>query len=235
MRRSRLIYIVFFLLPVLIIAQIDEFQQEFTKVSQQYFSQRIIKVTQHFLFSLGSADAVPFDSGYCYIEKNGSMMHYQFNGVESFSDGKYLVRISNPSKYMVVSRIIHADSSAPALIFSKGFSSFKNVEKKKSVVDFSQWKLTGGTLGVLTADITFDSRENRIRNIIAELSPDHPFVSQISQNSSGKRSEVFIRIDYAYSKEISKEQPQLSDFINVKNDLITPAEKFKDYQIKFIK
>jgi len=50
MRRSRLIYIVFFLLPVLIIAQIDDFQQEFTKVSQQYFSQRIIKVTSTFSF-----------------------------------------------------------------------------------------------------------------------------------------------------------------------------------------
>jgi len=37
-------------------------------------------------------------------------------------------------------------------------------------------------------------------------------------------------------KEISKEQPQLSDFINVKNDLITPGLKnVKDYQIKFIK
>jgi len=235
MRKYLLLFIVFFLIPVLAIAQIDEFQKEFTKVSRQYFSQSIIKVTQHFLFSLGSADTVPFDSGYCYIEKNGSMMHYQFNGVESFSDGTFLIRISNPAKNMFVSRIIHADSSAPALIFSKGFSNFKNVEKKKSVVDFSQWKLTGGTLGVFSADITIDIRENRIRSIIAELSPDHPFVSQISQNSSGKRSEVFIRIDYTYLKEISKEQPQLSDFINVKNDLITPAEKFKDYQIKFIK
>jgi len=235
MKKSALLYIVFFLIPALAIAQIDEFQQELIKANQRYLSQRTIKVTQHFLFSLGSADAAPFDSGYCYIEKNGPLMHYQFNGVESFSDGIWLIRISNPAKYMVVSRNDHADSSALALIFSKGFSNFKNIEKRKSGSEFSQWKLTGGTLGVLAADITFDSRETRIRNIIAELSPDHPFVSQISPNSSGKRSNVFIRIDYAYTTEISKEEPRLSEYIHIENDSVTPAEKFKDYQIKFIK
>jgi hypothetical protein len=235
MTNTMLLYSAFWLLPTLVMAQMDEFQQEFMKSNQRYLSERNIKVTQHYLFSLDSAAAIPFDSSYCYIEKNDRIIHYKFNGAESFSDGTYLIRISNPGKYMVVSRNSHADSSALKIFFSEGFSGFKNVEKKNIIGELSQWKLTGGTYGVLAVDITINTQEARIRNILAELSADHPFVSQINPRKSGKPHNVFIRIDYTYTTELSKEQPQFSDFIHVENDVVTPVEKFKDYQIKFIK
>jgi len=234
-KNARLLYIIFLLIPSLAIAQMDEFQKEFMEVNQRYLSEKNIMVTQHYLFSLDSAAAVPFDSGFCYIKKYDRMMHYMFNGVESFNDGTYLIRISNPDKYMIVSRSIHQDSSALGFIFKEGFSNFKNVVKKNINNELSKWNLTGGTLGVLAADIIFDSRETRIRNILVELSPDHPFISQINPRKSGKPQNVFIRIDYTYTTELSKEQPQLSDYIHVENDTVTQAEKFKDYQIKFIK
>ena len=230
-----LYYIVFLLMSSLAFAQMDEFQQVFMKANQRYLSEKNIMVTQHYLFSLDSSSAVPFDSGYCYIVKYDRMIHYMFNGVESFNDGTYMIRISNPDKYMIVSRSIHQDSSALGFIFKKGFSYFKNVVKKNISNELSQWNLTGGTLGVLAANITFDSRETRILNILVELSPDHPFVNQINPRKSGKSQNVFINIDYSYTTKLSKEQPKLSDYIHIENDTVTQAEKFKDYQIKFIK
>jgi len=235
MRKVAVLYIVFLLLPSLALAQMDEFQKEFMKANRKYLDEKAISVTQRYLFTLGVADAAPFDSGYCYIEKNELKIHSEFNGVESFSDGMYVIRISNPAKYMVVSWSKPSDSSAPAFMFSEGLAGFKNVEKKNAGTELSQWKLTGGTQGVIALEITFDTRESRIRKISAELSPDNPLVSQIRPQSSGIRPQMFIRIDYTYSTELSKEQPQLSDYIHVENDLVTSAEKFKDYQIKFIK
>jgi hypothetical protein len=136
---------------------------------------------------------------------------------------------------MIVSRSNPADTSAPASIFSEGLSGFRNVEKKNGGVELSRWKLSGGISGVPALEFTFDTKENRIMNILAELSPDHPFVSQLTPHGPGIKSDVFVRIEYTYSNELSIEEPRLSDFINVKNDVITPAEKYKDYQIKFVK
>ena len=231
----RLLYIIFWLVPAFAIGQINEFQQEFMKANQRYLAEKNIKVTQRYLFSLDSATAAPFDSGYCYIEKYDRIMHYIFNGVESFSDGMYLVRVSNPDKYMVVSRTIQTDSSAVLFFFKEGFTNFKNVEKKNIGNGISQWKLTGGVYGVLGAEINFDTRESRVSNLFAELSPDHPYANQIFPHKPGKLHTVFIRIDFNYTTELNKAQPQLSDYINVENDIVTTAVKFKDYQIKFIK
>ncbi len=235
MRRTKFLFIAFLLLPSLGFAQMDEFQKEFTKASQRYLSENNIKVTQHYIFSLDSAHAIPFDSGYCYIEKYDRIIHSQFSGVESFRDGKYLIRINNPDKYMIVSRSSEEDSSALGFIFKEGFSTFKNAVKKNISNELSQWSLTGGTYGVPTVEITIDTIETRIRKIIAELSPDHPFVVQINPRKTGKPQSVFIRIDYDYSAELSKVQPQLSDYIHVDSEVVTPVGKFKDYQIKFIK
>jgi hypothetical protein len=230
-----ILFIALWLLSSLTNAQMNEFQKEFMQANRQFISERTLMVTQRYIFSLDSANAIPFDSGYCFIEKNGLSIHYEFNGMESFTDGTYLIRISNPGKYMVVSKSDHADSSAPGFIFKEGFSGFKNVEKKNTGADLSQWKLSGGTNGVQAVEITFDTRKTRIMNILAELLPDHPFVSQINTHKPGTQHNVFIRIDYAYSTKLSKEQPKLSDYIYTENDVITPAKKLKDYQIKFIK
>ncbi|MCK9210122.1 MAG: hypothetical protein M0P61_04715 [Ignavibacteriaceae bacterium] len=230
-----MLYIVFWMLPALAVAQMDEFQQVFIQTNQRYLSEKNIMVAQHYLFSLDSVTATPIDSGYCYIEKNDKVMHYRFNGVESFNDGTYLIRINNPDRYMIVSQSNKADSSAPEFLFKEGFSGFKNAEKKSISVELSLWKLTGGTYGVPEVSITIDTREARIWNVISELSPDNPYVIQINANRSKTPHKVFVRIDYAYTTEVSKEKPQFSDYIHVENDVVTPAEKFKDYQIKFIK
>lgn len=235
MRRAALIYIVFLLIPSLAIAQMDEFQQQFMEVNQRYLSEKNIMVTQHYFFSLDSASAVPFDSGYCYIKKYDGIMHYMFNGVELFNDGTYLIRISNPDKYMIVSRSIHQDSSALGFIFKEGFSIFKNVVKKNISNELSQWSLTGGTYGVLAAEITFDTREARVKEILAELSPDHPLTIQIYPRKPGMIHTVFIKINFNYTTEFYKAQHQISDYINVEDDVVITAAKFKDYQIKFIK
>ena len=80
-----LFYFIFLLLPALAFAQMDQFQKEFTNANRQYLKEKRLKVTQHYLFSLGSADAVPFDSGYCYIEKNDRIIRSRFSGVSYFS------------------------------------------------------------------------------------------------------------------------------------------------------
>ena len=148
-----ILFIALWLLSSLTKAQMNEFQKEFIQANRQFQSERTLMVTQRYIFSLGLANAIPFDSGYCYIEKNGTTIHYEFNGMESFTDRYYLIRISNPGKYMIVSKSDHADSSAPGFIFNEGFSGFKNVEKKNTGTDlyggncqaertaYGRWKL----------------------------------------------------------------------------------------------
>ena len=158
-----------------------------------------------------------------------------FNGVECFTDSSYVIKLSNPDKFMLVSKNSHPDSMELTLLFSKGLSSFTKFEKKAIGRGRFIWDLSGGTEGITSMKIVIDIENFHILSLLSELAPDHPLLMQFNSKKLGLFHKMFVRTNYDYSKELIKLQSQFSDYIQVKNDAVVPSEKYKDYEIQFIK
>jgi len=231
MKTRILILILCFFTPLTSHAQIELFLKEYAQVQAKFAQEQIPKITQQYSFSRDSARAIPFDSGICIITRYDNKVHVEFSGVESFTDGEYLVRVSNPSKFMVISRSTMNDSAGFSAFIEAGLATFKDANKTTQN-DKVIWRLTGGINGVLSTEITLS--DTRVLNIIAELSADHPFLAPLFASPTAIRQNVFVTISYSYSDGLPEKQVQLSEYILIDNGTIQPSEKYKEYKLKII-
>jgi hypothetical protein len=222
-------------LPVRVAAQRDALDHEFQRANERYQSEKSITLVQRYLFTFDSAAAIPFDSGLCTIEKHSSTTRYKFNGVESFSDGTYLVKISNPEKYLVVSKTTRSDSTILGAAFAEAWSTFKSIKKRNIGRFESVWRLDSGTSGVHSMEVTIDTQESRILRVTAELSADNPIFVPMRTAKEGRGRHIFIVIGYDYKPALLDAHQQLTDYITIENDQIKAAEPYRNYRMKVIK
>lgn len=231
MKTTIILFILCITAPLTTSAQIDLFLKEYAEVQAKFSQEQIAKITQQYSFSKDSASAIPFDSGVCIMTRYDKKLHVEFSGVESFTDGEYLVRVSNPSKFMVVSRSTMNDSAGFSAFIEAGLATFKDATKTTQN-DRVVWTLTGGINGVLRTEITLS--DTRVLNIIAELSADHPFLAALFASPTATRQSIFVTISYSYSNDLPERQVQLSEYILIDNGTIQPSEKYKEYKLKVI-
>ena len=231
MKTTIILFILCLTAPLTTSAQIELFLKEYAEVQAKFSQEQIAKITQQYSFRRDSSSAIPFDSGVCIMTRYDKKVHIEFSGVESFTDGEYLVRVSNPAKFMVVSRSNTIDSAGISTFIEDGLATFKGATKTTRN-DRVVWTLTGGINGVLRTEITLS--ETRVLQIIAELSADHPFLATLFASPTAMRQNVFVTISYSYSNGLPEKQVQLSEYILLVNGTIQPSEKYKEYKLKII-
>jgi len=231
MKTTIILFILCITAPLTTSAQIDLFLKEYAEVQAKFSQEQIAKITQQYSFRRDSSSAIPFDSGVCIMTRYDKKLHVEFSGVESFTDGEYLVRVSNPGKFMVVSRSTMNDSAGFSAFIEAGLATFKDAIKtthKDRVV----WTLSGGGNGVVMTEITLS--DTRVLNIIAELSADHPFLTALFASPTAIRQNVYVTILYSYSTILPENRVQLSEYIIIDKGSILPTDKYKEYKLKII-
>jgi hypothetical protein len=235
MKTIIIIFIFFFSAPLLSLAQQIEFQKDLMEIERQFRSAPEIMLTQKYSFSLDSANALPFDSGVCNTRKYEENIISMFAGIELFTDGIYVVRLNNPDKYMWISKTISPDSSVNTVLYPDLLASFKKYDKRVTESGVVSWLLSDGSEEVNSVEVTYDVHTMRILSVLSELSAGHPSIRQMTNSKAHILPKMFISVDYRYAQAQKEKCPQISDYIHVKNDVITPNERFKDYQMKIIK
>jgi hypothetical protein len=212
-------------------AQQEQFQRNMADVNRRFAAEENILVTQTYLFSRDSANAASFDTGFCFVQRKSGTTFIEFSGVESFAGENYLVKVNNTGRLMMVAKHDGSDTSAIGFLPAESLAAFQRCEKREIDGESRVWSLSGGTRGVISIELAVDLHEERIRYIVAELAPDNPMLAQINSAKVDRSRRVFIRIAYAYSSTLSREQPRLADYIRLKDGEITPAERLRDYRI----
>jgi len=232
---KRLITLVVLLFPVAASAQKDLFMKEFNEVNNWFFVQQNIMLVQKYTYYNDSSMVYPIDSSVCTIIKNATSVHYKVNGLESFSDNGYMIKISNTDKYMYVSKTTKTDTAQLRTLFNEGFSGFKTFIKTVPAKDISSWELAGGTAGVNSARLVMDIKSHKIKFLQIFMAADHPLISPSRMPGQETDSPIIIKVDYQYTESINERDIEtLSDFIIIDKGSISPSAKYKEYKIKLL-
>jgi hypothetical protein len=215
------------------LSQDRELQNELAQITAQLSRSQWTTQVQHFRFYIDSASAPAFDSGDFNIQRHDTLVHTEFNGVESFSDGVYLVRVSKQAKYMLISKAGARDRADIGSMLAEGILSFKSTRRDTGPAGLSTWQMSDGAYGVRSCRLVLDTNRSRISSIVAELASDHPFISSLVAAVPKRPQSIIVMIEYEY--DIAKSaMPSLSDFCIVQDGRIGLAEKYRDYQLRII-
>ncbi|MDR3697047.1 hypothetical protein [Mucilaginibacter sp.] len=231
----KLINLLLIMIPFATSAQKNLFMNEFNGVNNWFFTQPQIALVQKYLYYNDSTMVHAVDSSVCTIIKNNTAIDYKANGLESFSDSGYMVKINHAGKYMIVSKIPKTDTPQLRAIFSQGFAGFGTFIKRGAARDMSDWELSGGTAGINSARLVMDLKAHRIKFLEMFMAANHPLVSPFKKAGQAADPTVIIKVEYQYPAGISTyDAGMLSDFITINGVSITPSAKYKDYRIKII-
>lgn len=216
-------------------SQADGLQAHLVHVIEKTRAIQSVEIVQRYTFSYDSTLAAPFDSGVCLIRKHAQNYHVDFSGVELYTDGKYVVRVSNPSQLLVVSQTKDDLNAAQSLemiaSFTLGFQTSTLVGYENNVV---QYQLTGGRYGSRSMVVEIDTLLSRIERVVLEVSGEHPILAQLYAMPIVKRKPVFIRIDYSYSNGNPTPMPRMTDYFSIVDAKIVPAQRYHDYQLQVV-
>ncbi|WP_295667381.1 hypothetical protein [uncultured Mucilaginibacter sp.] len=232
---KKLICLFFMTIPVAAIAQKALFLNEFNGVNNWFFSQSKITVAQKYFYYADSAMTHPADSSVIMITRNYTAIDYKGNGLESFSDSGYMVKLNQAGGYMIVSKTAKIDSTQLKAVFSQGFSGFTSFIKKVEPNGFIAWELSGGKAGITSAILLLDLKAHQIKSLLVFMAANHPLVRTLKKAGQATVPTVIIKVDYEYLPDTGQNNSgTLSDFININAVNIAPSEKYKGYRIKLI-
>ena len=217
-------------IPMLAIAQKPLFVSEFNKVNSWFFSKPQIMLEQKYFYYNDTSMLSPADSAVCTITKSGTSIHYDVIGLESFSDNGYMVKISHTQKSMYVSKTAVLDTATLSAIFNEGFSGFNIFSRSVVGTGIVEWKLSDGVAGVKSAILLMDVDGHQIKSLQMNIDADNVLTSPYQKDQPS-----VIKIIYQYNTYIPKSNSKkLSDFITISDSSISPAEKYKNYDLKLI-
>jgi hypothetical protein len=232
---KKLICIFFMTMPVAVMAQKNLFMDELNRVNSGFFMQANVSLVQTYFYYADSAMTQLVDSSIIVVTKNNSAIDYKANGLESFSDSGYSVKINDAGGYMIVSKTAKTDSAHLKALFSQGFSGFGSFNKKVTPGGFNEWELSAGTAGINSATLLLDLKSRQIKSVKMFMAGNHPLVSPFKKAGQTTAPTVIIRVDFRYLPAAeSHNAGKLSDFIKIDSAEISPAAKYKGYSIKLI-
>ena len=91
---KKLICLFLLTIPVAAMAQKDLFLTEFNGVNNWFFTQPKVTIAQKYFYYADSAMTHPVDSSVITITRNYTAIDYKANGLESFSDSGYMVKLN---------------------------------------------------------------------------------------------------------------------------------------------
>ncbi len=216
-------------------AQEQELSDNLRGVADRLRSAQSMRVSQRYTFSYDSLMATPFDSGHCAIHKRGNVVYVDFSGVEMYTDGNYIVRVSNPSQLMVVSFAKGSIDVAQVVeMFSPYVAGFEKLRINHQGGSVLQYALSGGRFGTRAITIEIDTTFRQLVGVVMEVSGDNPILAQLFVSPTAKRKPVFIRIDYSYSYLDNSHIPSLTDYLTDDDGFYAPSSKYAGYQLQVI-
>lgn len=231
---KKLVLNICFLLPFVCCAQKEELLRELSSANKWFFAQRDNSLSQEYIYYKDSIMSSPVDSMECRIIKRNNALHCKLKDLESFTDSGYSVKISHTGKYILVYKSQSSDSAKLMDIFSGSFDAFARVKRSNSGQNCTLWELTGGTAGIKWASVLLGKDDHHIRYIVIGVSGNYaPLIAFRNGEKTGGTSVIKIR--YTYSPKGSDKEPvSLHDFISFSNDHISPAQRFKEYDLKLL-
>lgn len=228
----KLISLLLFIAPFAASAQKNLFLTEFNGVNNWFFTQPKIALVQKYVYYNDSTMVQPVDSTDVIISKTNTAIDYKANGLESFCDSGYMVKINHTGKYMIVSKTAKTDTAQLKAIFNEGFSGFAAF-RKTGAQGISTWELSGGKTGINSASLVLDLKNKQIKSLEMVMSGNHPLVSAFNKPGQAANPMVTVKVAYRYlSGADAYNTGALSDFIAVDGSNISASAKYSDYRIK---